>query len=89
MSLKTRLAGLVGLAFLALAGLGPLLSLWMIATMVVDGATGARLMGVLVGVGLFVSCGLTGYYIRKAVAREVIPVDFDTSAAYRGGQGGL
>lgn len=89
MSLKSRLAGLLGLAFLVLAVVGPLYAVWMVGEMVLYGVTAPRAMGVLFGVGLFVTCGLTGYFIRKAVAGQVVPVDFDRSIAYRGGQGGM
>ncbi|WP_410766841.1 hypothetical protein [Haloferax sp. DFSO60] len=35
------------------------------------------------------STGFTGYFIRKALAGQVMPSSFDRSIAYRGGQGGL
>lgn len=89
MPLSSRFAGLLDLAFLALAALGPLLSVAMVGWMVLDGGSPTGLLGFTFGIGLFFGCGLTGYFIRKAVAREVIPLDFDTSAAYRGGQGAV
>ncbi len=89
MSLKSRVAGLVGLAFLALAALGPLYSAWMVVRIALHGVTAGSLMGVLFGAGLFVCCGLTGYFIRKTIAGQVIPIDVDRSVAYRGGQGGM
>ena len=85
MSLKSRAGGLVGYAFLAVGALGGAYGAAMIGYVAFAGATAGRLTGVLAGFGLLVTCGLTGYVVRKTVAGQVLPSDVDTSVAFRGG----
>jgi hypothetical protein len=63
--------------------------LWLIVESVWVGVTGFRVMAVVFTFGLAMSTGFTGYFVRKALAGQVMPSSFDRSIADRGGQGGL
>ncbi|MFB6126225.1 MAG: hypothetical protein ABEJ79_02855 [Halolamina sp.] len=54
-----------------------------------SGSSNWRFATALVRVGLAMMFGSFGYFLRRRVAGEVIPLDYDISAAFRGGQGGL
>lgn len=53
------------------------------------GLSGPRFRAILFAYGIAVTAGFFGYFARKLAAGQVLPVDYDVSAGFRGGQGGL
>ena len=83
------LGAAVGYLLLLIAGLATVATLATVGLIAARGATPARFMTTLVATGVATSTGFTGWFIRKRIARNVVPIDVDETAAFRGGQGGL
>jgi len=89
MKLATVAANLVGLALLAVSGVATLGVVGLVGVSLLDGLTGARFAALWFTAGLALTAGFCGYVLRKFAAGNVIPLDYDISVAFRGGQGGL
>ncbi len=89
MGVKSAVGNLVGLLLLAVAGLAVLSAVAAVVSSLLWGLTGVRFATIWFSAGLAMTAGLTGYVVRKRVAGNVIPLDYDVSVAFRGGQGGL
>ena len=83
------LGAAIGYLLLLIAGLAAVATLAGLGLIAVRGATPARFMTTLVAVGVATSTGFTGWFIRERIARNVVPIDVDETAAFRGGGGGL
>ncbi|MFC7202328.1 hypothetical protein ACFQJC_02290 [Haloferax namakaokahaiae] len=89
MGLKSTLGNAFASLLLLSAGGLTLWGLWLLVESLWVGVTEIRILAVMFSFGLAMSTGFTGYFIRKALAGQVMPTSFDRSIAYRGGQGGL
>ncbi|MGB9964776.1 hypothetical protein [Halobacterium hubeiense] len=89
MSVKSVVGRLAGWLLLAVAGVAALNVAWMVASSALWGVTTARFLTGWFSAGLALTAGLTGYVVRQRVAGNVIPLNYDVSVAFRGGQGGL
>lgn len=86
MGLKSILGGLFGYLLFAV-GLGSALwGVYLVGLTLWSGATEIRLFGIMVAFGCAVTFGFFGYFVRKVVAGQVLPMDVDTSIAYRAGR---
>ncbi|ELZ76106.1 hypothetical protein C5B89_08705 [Haloferax sp. Atlit-47N] len=86
MSLRSALGSALGYALLGLACLFVVFAGYWAAVSALTGATAGRAMFVVFGLGAAVTTGFFGYFVRKAVAGQVMPSEFDVSVAYRGGR---
>jgi|GEM_PF-2250644 len=86
MKLGKVAAKLAGLALLAVAGVAAVAAVGALALTLVDGLTGTRFITMWFATGLALTAGLCGYVLRKYAAGNVIPLDYDISIAFRGGQ---
>ncbi len=89
MDVKSAVGNLVGLLLLAVAALAVLSAVAAVVSSLLWGLTAVRFATIWFSAGLALTAGLTGYVVRKRVAGNVIPLDYDISVAFRGGQGGL
>lgn len=89
MDLKSVVGNLFGYLLLAVASLATLWCLSAIGASLIWGLSGQRAMLILTTFGFAFTTGFFGYFVRKAVAGQVLPSDPDISIAFRGGQGGL
>ncbi|WP_058827589.1 hypothetical protein [Haloferax sp. Q22] len=85
MSLRSVLGNAVGYALLGFACLSVAFAGYWVVRSVLTGATAGRVMFVMSGLGAALITGFSGYFVRKAVAGQVMPSEFDVSVAYRGG----
>ncbi|RDZ52371.1 hypothetical protein C5C07_11330 [Haloferax sp. Atlit-4N] len=85
MSLRSALGNAVGYALLGFACLSMAFAGYWAAMSALTGVTAGRVMFVVSGLGAAVTTGFSGYFVRKAVAGQVMPAEFDVSVAYRGG----
>ncbi|WP_042662100.1 hypothetical protein [Haloferax sp. ATB1] len=86
MSLRSALGNAVGYALLGLACLFVVFAGYWVAMSALTGVTAGRVMFVMSGLGAALITGFSGYFVRKAVAGQVMPSEFDVSVAYRGGR---
>lgn len=86
MSLKSAVGGAFGYLFLAVALGTALWGLWLVGQTLWSGVTAVRLFAIMVAFGCSVTFGFFGYFVRKAVAGQILPMDVDKSIAYRGGR---
>ncbi|MCG1003218.1 MULTISPECIES: hypothetical protein [Halobacterium] len=89
MGLASTVGSVVGLALLALAALATILVGVVAAQSLLWGLTSGRFLTIWFAAGFALTTGFTGYVIRKRIAGNVLPLDYDISVAFRGGQGGL
>ncbi|KAB1187825.1 MULTISPECIES: hypothetical protein [Haloferax] len=85
MSLKSALGSVFGLFLLAVAGLSVLVAASLVGVSLLSGLTELRIVGVMCALGTALIAGFSGYFVRKAVAGQVMPSNFDVSVAYRSG----
>lgn len=85
MGLKSAVGGAFGYLLLAVAFGTALWGLWLVGQTLWSGATQVRLFAIMVAFGCTVTFGFSGYFVRKAVAGQVLPSDVDRSIAFRGG----
>ena len=86
MSLKSVLGNAVALVLLVVAGGALLNAVYLVGASVLYGVTSSRVAAIVFSLGLTVTAGFFGYFVRKVVAGQVISSSFDTSIAYRGGR---
>ncbi|KTG28028.1 hypothetical protein [Haloferax profundi] len=86
MGVKSSLGNLLGLFLLVVAGGAGLNAAYLVGVSALTGLTIPRASAIVFSLGLSVTTGFTGYFVRKAVAGQVMPSTFDTSVAYRGGR---
>lgn len=86
MSLRSALGNAVGLVLLVVAGGALLNAAYLVGVSALTGVTGIRVAATMFSFGLAVTAGFFGYFVRKVVAGQVMPSEFDTSIAYRGGR---
>ncbi|MFC6826741.1 hypothetical protein [Halopelagius fulvigenes] len=86
MSLKSAVGGAFGYLLL-LAALGAAVwGVWVVGLTLSNGATAGRLMAILSSFGTAATFGFFGYFVRKVVAGQILPIDVDKSVAYRAGR---
>jgi hypothetical protein len=88
-TLRSRLASLLGTFLLAVAALAALLGVCLVGWTLWAGPTATRVMTAMVAFGLAIGLALTGAVARKWAAGTLLPSDVDLSVGFRGGQGGL
>lgn len=86
MGLKSTVGGAFGYLFLVVALAAALWGIWLAGQTLQSGVTAVRLFAVMVAFGCAVTFGFFGYFVRKAVAGQILPMDVDRSIAYRGGR---
>ncbi|WP_411964156.1 hypothetical protein [Haloferax sp. YSMS24] len=86
MGIKSALGNAVGFALLVVATGALLNAVYLVGVSVLSGVTGPRIAAIVFSLGLTVTAGFVGYFVRKAVAGQVMPSSFDVSVAYRGGR---
>ncbi|RDI71518.1 hypothetical protein [Halopelagius longus] len=86
MSLKSKVFGAFGYLLLLVALVTALWGVWVVGLTLSNGATEGRLLAVLSSFGSAVTFGFFGYFVRKFVAGQVLPIDVDKSVAYRAGR---
>ncbi|SFF84431.1 hypothetical protein SAMN04488063_0499 [Halopelagius inordinatus] len=86
MGLKSAVGGAFGYLCLAVALGATLWGLWLLGETLWRGVTEVRLFATMVAFGCAVTFGFFGYFVRKAVAGQILPMDVDRSVAYRGGR---
>lgn len=89
MGIKSAVANTIGYLLLGVAGLATLWCLSAIGASLIWGLSGQRAMLILTTFGFAFTTGFFGYFVRKAIAGQVLPSDPDISIAFRGGQGGM
>lgn len=89
MGLKSAIGNLAGWGLLA----GAVFATGVVAIAIVEsllwGLTSGRFLRIWFSAGFALTAGFVGYVVRKRVAGNVLPLDYDISVAFRGGQGGL
>ncbi|WP_411967017.1 hypothetical protein [Haloferax sp. YSSS75] len=86
MGIKSALGNAVGFALLVVAAGALLNAVYLVGVSVLSGVTGPRIAAIVFSLGLTVTAGFVGYFVRKTVAGQVMPSSFDVSVAYRGGR---
>ncbi|KAB1198986.1 hypothetical protein GJR99_13570 [Haloferax sp. MBLA0078] len=86
MSLKSAVGNAVGLGLLVIAAGAVLDAAYLVGVSLLGGITITRVSAIVFSLGLTVTAGFSGFFVRKAVAGQVMPSKFDTSVAYRGGR---
>jgi hypothetical protein len=86
MGIKSAVGNAVGLALLVVAGGALLNAVYLAGMSALTGVSTTRVAAIVFSLGLTVTAGFVGYFVRKAVAGQVMPSSFDVSVAYRGGR---
>ena len=85
MGLKSILGNALGYSLFGFACISGLFAVYWAGMSVLTGATQGRILFVMFGLGSMVTTGFFGYFVRKWVAGQVLPSEFDRSILYRGG----